>query len=181
MMAADTSTSECLYPPYNCMIEHSIISHCFTRNSAWHSHAFLPYRTHIFTLKHCSTQCTSISEQNRQHICMKCICTPAHIAPYEADSGSLCHMLSNVITPLPTLSYVALIVGSRWGREAAMLYAVTHIHNSTTTTEVTEKFCPSIQKKVTANKRLRFTSSHFKQMYICKYTMVRNRQLSCFG
>jgi hypothetical protein len=90
-------------------------------------------------------------------------------------------MLSNVITPLPTLSYVALIVGSRWGREAAMLYAVTHIHNSTTTTEVTEKFCPSIQKKVTANKRLRFTSSHFKQMYICKYTMVRNRQLSCFG
>jgi hypothetical protein len=47
-------------------------------NSAWHSCAFLPQRTHIFTYKHCSTRWTSTSEQGCQHsdVGVKCVYTP---------------------------------------------------------------------------------------------------------
>jgi hypothetical protein len=71
-----SSTSECLYPLCKYTIQHAWSANV-SRNSAWHSCAFLPQSTHIFTYEHCSMRWTSTSEQGCQHsdVWIKCLYT----------------------------------------------------------------------------------------------------------
>ena len=49
------------------------------------------------------------------------------------------------------------------------MYVIQEHSVPTITSEGSCNFCPFIKKCVTAHRKLKFTNSYFKQMYICKH------------